>query len=141
MASRKARLGPRPASPIPVIPCLLLALLGCRENLSAPPAGRGPDLAGPVIRLAPAHDTLADSVGVLLVTLQASDVSGIRTLELELLPATASFGTLQPNDTAFAVSYPVPLALFKHGVFRFYARGVDILDHETVTDTVTVTVR
>ena len=124
-----------------LVPGLFLALFGCKENLSVPLTGTGPDTAGPAIRVSPAHDTLADSVGVLLVKLQASDPSGIKTLEFQLLPPTASFGVLQPNDTAVAVSYSVPLATFKHASFRFYARGTDFLDHETVTDTVTVTVR
>ncbi len=116
-------------------------LPACKDNLSAPPVGTGPDVSGPVIRLAPAHDTLVDSTGVLFVHLSVSDASGIKNLDFRVIPATSTFGTLMPLDTTFEVSYPVPLAQFKHGTFKYYARGADILDHETVTDTVTVTVR
>lgn len=120
---------------------VLVVSAACKENLSAPPTGSGPDSTGPVLRLTPANDTLVDSTGTLLITVEASDPSGIRKLDFFLVPANASYGTLTPFDTAFAASYSIPLAQYKHGTFRFFARGTDILDHETVSDTVTVTVR
>lgn len=115
--------------------------VGCKENLSPPPTGSGPDVAGPVLKLTPAGDTLVDSTGLLLVQLEASDVSGIRKIDFLLLPGTFAFGTLTPFDTIFTAFYSVPLSAFKHGTFQYYARGTDVLDHETVSDTVTVTVR
>lgn len=128
-------------SPKVLIPGLLAVLPGCKENLSVPITPRGPDTAGPVMRLAPAHDTTADSTGVLVVYLDANDVSGIKSLDLFLLPGTLSFLTVTPDTISASVGYPIPLGAFKHGTFRYYARGLDILNHETVTDTVTVTVR
>jgi hypothetical protein len=120
----------------------LTGLFGaCRENLSTPPTSTGQDTAGPAVQFAPARDTLADSTGILLVRLTASDPSGIKSVDFFVLPATSSFATLMPLDTVFDTFYSVPLASHKHGTFRFYARATDILDHETVTDTVTVTVR
>ena len=46
-----------------------------------------------------------------------------------------------PLDTVYASFYPVQLAAFKHSSFRFYVRTKDVLDHETITDSVLVTVR
>jgi hypothetical protein len=114
---------------------------GCKENLSTPPTSIGQDTAGPALLFSPARDTLADSTGIFLVHLTASDRSGIKDVDFFVLPATSSFGTLTPLDTVFDTYYSVPLAQHKHGSFRFYARATDLLDHETVTDTVTVTVR
>jgi hypothetical protein len=113
----------------------------CRENLTTRPTISVQDTSGPAIRFAPAHDTLADSTGIFLVHVEATDQSGISRLDFFVLPATSSFGTLTPLDTVFDTFYSVPLAPHKHGSFRFYARATDLLDHETVTDTVTVTVR
>ncbi len=124
-----------------ILPLLTVIPAGCKDNLSTPPTGAGADTTGPAIHLAPAQDTLADSTGVLLVRLSASDISGIKRVDFFVLPASASFGTLTPLDTAFNAFYSVPLAKYKHGSFRFYARAADLLDHETVTDTVTVTVK
>ena len=128
-------------SPKVLIPGLLAVLSGCKENLSVPITPRGPDTAGPVMRLAPAHDTLADSTGVLVVHVDADDASGIKSLDLFLLPGTLSFATVAPDSISASVGYPIPLGAFKHSSFRYYARSFDILNHETVTDTVTVTVR
>ena len=141
VAWRLAFRGPAPAPPTAWIAALLLGLGACRENLSAPPLVGGPDTTGPVLQLSPAHDTLADSVGILLVHLTAHDASGIKSVDLLLLPATSSFSTLTPLDTVVDTFYPVPLGGSKHSSLRFYARSRDVLDHETVTDTVTVTVR
>ena len=124
-----------------LLPLLAALPAACKDNLSTPPTGIGADLTGPAIHLTPAQDTLADSTGVLLVRLNASDISGIKRVDFFVLPASASFGTLTPLDTAFNAFYSVPLAKYKHGSFRFYARAADLLDHETVTDTVTVTVK
>ena len=120
---------------------LVAGAAGCRENLSRPTGGNGSDSTGPVIRLSPAQDTLADSTGLLLVQLTASDESGIKKVDFFVLPALSSYGTLTPLDTSFSVFYSVPLATYKHGTLRFFARSLDLLDHETVTDTVTVTVK
>jgi hypothetical protein len=118
-----------------------LGLPACKDNLSTPPTGNTADTTGPLMVLSPGQDTLADSVGVLSVRLTASDVSGIKKVDFFVLPASSTFGTLTPLDTVFNVFYNIPLGLYKHGSFRFYARSTDILDHETVTDTVTVTVK
>lgn len=141
MAPRQAFPAPGRVALLTCLAALVLVVSACKENLSAPPTGAGPDTSGPVMQLLPSQDTLADSTGVLLVRLIATDVSGIKRVELFLLPATSTFAPIMPFDTAFDAFYPVPLAQFKHGTLRFYARGLDLLDHETVTDTVTVTVR
>jgi hypothetical protein len=78
--------------------CSALAFAGCKENLSAPILGLGPDTSGPLVQLYPAHDTVVDSVGTMLIRVGPSDRSG------------------------------VAMVLFN-------------IDHETVTDTVAVTVR
>lgn len=115
--------------------------MGCKENLSPPPQMGGPDTTGPLVRLAPSRDTTVDSVGVLLVNVDVRDPSGVKRLDFLLMPPAFSFPTLAPLDTVTQVVYPVQLSQFKHSVFRFYVRTLDVLDHETVTDTVTVTVR
>lgn len=121
--------------------CVLAVLPGCKDNLSTPPTGSAADTTGPLLVLAPGQDTLADSTGFLLVRLTASDVSGIKRVDFFVLPASSTFGTLMPLDTTFNAFFRIPLAQYKHGTFRFYARSADLLDHETVTDTVTVTVK
>lgn len=123
---------------------LLLALsgaFGCKENLSSQPGGNGADTTGPTLHLSPAQDTVADSVGTLLVHVTGRDESGIKQLDFYLLPALATYGTLTPLDTSFNVFYTVQLSNYKHGTLRFYARSTDLLNHETVSDTVTVTVK
>jgi hypothetical protein len=94
-----------------------------------------------VVRLAPARDTTVDSVGVLAIRLRATDRSAIRLAELRFLDAPFAFPALTPYDTLVEAQYPVALGQVKHQRFRYFARAVDNLDHETVTDTVTVTVR
>ena len=91
--------------------------------------------------LAPGKDTLVDSTGVLLVHVNAVDPSGVKSLDFFVSPGLVAFSTLQPDTTDAFISYPIPLGSFKHSTFTFYARSSDILSHETVTDTVTVTVR
>jgi len=118
-----------------------LALTACKENLSSPPTGGGPDTTGPAVRLAPGTDTTVDSVGVLLVSVLASAPSGIKTVDFTLLPGTFAFPTQSPLDTVFGAFYSVPLGTFKHSTFKYFVQATDILDHETVTDTVTVTVK
>ncbi len=118
------------------------AVAGCRENLSVPPpTGSGPDTSGPQVRLSPAADTLVDSTGTLLVRVSASDRSGIRRIEFTITPPTSTFAPIDPADTAFDAFYPIQLATYKHSVFTYVVRAVDILDHETVTRAVAVTVR
>ena len=124
-----------------LLPLLATLPAACKDNLSTPPTGSRADTTGPALHLTPAQDTLADSTGVLLVRLTASDISGIKRIDFFVLPASSSFGTLMPLDTVFNAFYSVPLAQYKHGSFRFYARAADLLEHETVTDTVTVTVK
>lgn len=136
---------PRAASRLPFRALFWAGFLAlftaCRENLSTPTVGVGPDSSGPKIVLAPGHDTVVDSVGVLLVLVAASDPSGVKTIDLKLLPAKAIYDPLNGLDTTISALYPIALATFKHGTFRYFATSQDILDHVTVTDTVTVTVR
>ncbi len=94
-----------------------------------------------MVRLAPALDTLVDSTGTLLVRVSASDRSGIKRIEFTITPPTSTFSPIDPADTTFDAFYPIQLATFKHSVFTFSVRAVDILDHETVTRAVAVTVR
>jgi len=103
--------------------------------------GTGQDTVGPSVLLLPAMDTTVDSVGVLLVVVDVRDPSGVKRIEFQLLPASFSFPVQTPLDTASTILFPVPLHLFKHSSFRFYVRALDALDYETVTDSVTVTVR
>lgn len=120
----------------------LSALPACKENLSVPfPSGAGQDTTGPLVLLFPAHDTLADSTGTLLVRVDARDRSGVKTIDFFLIPARYTYNTITPNDTAFDGLYAITLAGFKHATFKYYVRASDFLDHETVTDTVAVTVR
>ena len=118
------------------------ALAGCKENLSPHSLGvLGPDTSGPLVQLAPAHDTAVDSIGTLLVHVGASDPSGVKQVVFSLLPPKYTISPLAPNDTTFDVYFPIALALYKHTTFKYFVRSSDYLDHETVTDTVTVTVR
>ena len=119
-----------------------LILAACKENLSPPPpAGLGKDTVGPAVFLAPAHDTTVDSTGTLLVAVNITDQSGIKQVDFELVPSLFGFPTQTPLDTVYASYYPLHLGNFKHSQFRFYVRTTDVLDHETITDTVLVTVR
>ncbi|MFI5207787.1 MAG: hypothetical protein ACHQX4_07185 [Gemmatimonadales bacterium] len=119
----------------------MLALAGCKENLSVPHLGLGPDTSGPLVVLHPGHDTLVDSVGTLLVGVDASDPLGVGTVQFNILPAHYAIDPLAPNDTLFDGSFPITLAGYKHTAFKYWVLARDVLDHETVTDTVTVTVR
>ena len=119
-----------------------LILAACKENLSPPPpTGLGKDTVGPVVTLAPAHDTTVDSTGTLLVGVNATDRSGIKLVDFLLVPPAFGFPVQAPLDTVYTSFYPVQLSGFKHSSFRFYVRTTDVLDHETITDTVLVTVR
>ncbi len=119
----------------------MLAFGGCKENLSAPNLGLGPDTSGPLVLLHPAHDTVVDSSGTLLVQVGASDRSGVAMVLFNILPARYAIDPLGPNDTVFTGLFPITLGNYRHSTFRYWVVARDILDHETVTDTVTVTVR
>jgi len=119
-----------------------LALLGgCRENLATAPHGVGPDVEGPFVLLRPASDTTVDSLGVLNIQVQAIDQSPIGHLDLIVVGGAFGFAPLVPNDTIVTVIYPIALGQFKHSSFQYYVVARDVLNHETATDTVTVTVR
>ena len=125
-----------------MLPAGFLVLgIGCRENLSTPPTGTGADTSGPVVLLSPAHDTTVDSTGLLLVMVNSADPSGVNTLDFHLIPASVLYDPLAGHDTALDAQYPIQLGAHKHSSFRFYASSTDVLAHQTVTDTVTVTVR
>ena len=114
---------------------------GCKENLNAPQQGTDVDTLGPLVQLSPANDTTVDSTGVLMVSVLVRDPSGVKELDFVLSPATFAFPTQMPNDTNAVRIYPLQLGQLKHSTFRFYVRARDVLDYETVTDSVTVTVR
>jgi hypothetical protein len=116
-------------------------LVACKENLSAPSLGVGPDTTGPLVQLHPAHDTLVDSTGTLLIRVGASDQSGVGLVFFNIEPQKFVIDPLAPNDTVFDGFFPVTLGSYKHTTFKYWVVARDILDHETVTDTVTVTVR
>jgi hypothetical protein len=82
-----------------------------------------------------------DPVGSLNIRVIVADRSVIKSLDLILIGGAFGFPTITPNDTILDVFFPVPLQPYSGGSFQYYARAVDILDFETVTDTVTVTVR
>jgi hypothetical protein len=117
------------------------ATAGCRENLSVPPPGQGPDVTGPLLAVRPARDTTVDSLGTLTIRVAASDRSNIKELAVELIGASIVLDPVNPSDTVAVAQFPIALGPLKHSQFRYYARAKDILDHETVTDSVTVTVR
>ena len=125
------------------VPGLALgALAACKENLSAPPVGSfGPDVSGPLVQLNPARDTVVDSTGTLLVRVDAHDPSGVKNVTFVVIPALSTPQPVQGSDTVLDALFPITLASYKHTSFKYYVRSSDILDHETVTDTVTVTVR
>ena len=117
------------------------ALAACKENLGAPQMGTGPDTSGPRVQLSPGRDTVVDSTGTLLVRVGASDPSGVSFVQFVLEPAHYAIDPLGPNDTVFEGFFPITLSGYKHSTFRYFARTRDVLEHETVTDTVAVTVR
>jgi len=116
-------------------------LAACKENLQAPAPGIGPDLEGPILILHPGQDTVVDSTGTLNVRVLAADRSKITSLNLVIIGGAFGFSPVAPNDTVATVVFPVPLAPLKHSTFGFRAEARDALNHETVTGTVTVTVR
>jgi hypothetical protein len=118
-----------------------LAFAGCKENLSAPNLGLGPDTSGPLVLMHPAHDTLVDSIGTLRVAVDASDRLGVGMVLFNIQPAHYVIDPLSPNDTVFGGLFPIALGGYKHSTFKYWVVARDVLDHETVTDTVTVTVR
>jgi hypothetical protein len=117
------------------------AAAGCKENLSVPPPGAGPDVTGPSLAVRPARDTTVDSLGTLTVRVAASDRSNIKELGVVLIGASFVLDAVNPSDTVAFAQFPIALGTLKHSRFRYYARAKDILDYETVTDSVTVTVR
>jgi hypothetical protein len=121
---------------------LLGAVLGgCRENLSPPDQGSGADVHGPVVQIRPAQDTTVDPTGVLLVSVTARDQSVINYLNLIVAGGSFAFSPLSPGDTVAEVTYPIGLTGLSGSSLALQARAVDILNHETVTAPVTVTVR
>lgn len=120
---------------------LAAAAAGCKENFSVPPPGEGPDVTGPLLAVRPARDTTVDSLGTLTVRVAASDRSNIKELGVVLIGASFVLNPVNPADTVALAEFPIALGPLKHSQFRYYARAKDILDHETVTDSVTVTVR
>lgn len=126
---------------VAVLCACALSFAGCKENLSAPNLGVGPDTSGPLVQLHPAQDTLVDSIGTLLVRVGASDRLGVGMVLFNILPMHYVIDPLAPNDTVFDGFFPITLGTYKHSTFKYWVVARDILDHETVTDTVTVTVR
>ena len=123
-------------------PLLVASLLACKEART--PTGltpQGPDVQGPDLVIRPATDTLVDSTGVLQILVISRDRSNIKTLELTIFGGGFAFPPLAPYDTVFTAVFPITLNPLKNSSFRFIARAVDVLDYETVSDTVTVTVK
>lgn len=119
----------------------LAVLVACKEAKSpAGPDYLGPDLVGPDLFVTPGADTTVDSVGTLPIVVTAWDPSAIKSLRLDLFGINAAFLPLVPNDTLYTAVFPIALGSFRRTSFRFVVRASDVLDHETVTDTVTVTV-
>jgi hypothetical protein len=118
-----------------------LAATGCRENLSTPPSGIGPGALVPEVQMSPARDTTVDSTGVLQVHVQVSDRVRLRLVDFFVIGAGFSVPPTLPSGTTLNVQYPFQLSSAKHSTFRYYVRASNILDHETVSDTVAVTVR
>ena len=127
----------------PVLCALLAApLLACKEaRAPTGPAPIGPDVLGPELLVRPAKDTLVDSLGTLNVLVIARDQSFIKTVELNIIGGGFGFPAVTPNDTTSTVVFPIPLGSLRNSTFAYVARAVDILDHATVSDTVTVTVK
>jgi hypothetical protein len=82
-----------------------------------------------------------DSIGVLTVRTLIQDRSAIGSVALQVLGLQFGFGPVVVGDTLAELYYSFALGQFKHRTFQYYVQARDILDHETVTDTVTVTVR
>jgi hypothetical protein len=124
------------------VAALLAVSAACRENLSEPPSGgSGPDRDGPAVQLFPGRDTTVDSLGVLTVRALIRDRTAIGRVAFQVLDLPFGFNPVTINDTLADLYYAFALGQFKHRTFRYFVRTTDILDHETVTDTVTVTVR
>jgi len=120
----------------------LVLAAACKENLSVPnPPPGGPDTQSPVVQLFPGSDTTVDSTGILSVRVHASDQSAMKVIELSLTPARLGFGAINPSDSTFDGQFQIPLSAYKHSTFSFSVRAVDVLDNQTDTPAVTVTVR
>lgn len=121
---------------------LAAAVLACREAKSPTgPTPQGPDNEGPEVSVQPALDTLVDALGTLDILVVARDRSNIKRLALDITGVGYTFLPLFPNDTVFTVIFPITLSPLKNSSFAYLVRAVDVLDHVTVTDTVTVTVQ
>ena len=119
-----------------------LLLPACRENLFVPTVPTGPqDTMGPGLQVFPGHDTVVDSTGTLIVRVRATDISGVKEVDFDLTPPTVNFTPTAGHDTVVDVLFPIPLSAYKHSVFHYTAQGVDVLDHQAVSTTVTVTVK
>ncbi len=121
-----------------------LGLLGqaCKEARTpfvAPPLG--PDSAPPVVQFSPAHDTTVDSTGVLPINVYAHDQSWVTSVQLVIINGPFVYPTVNPDTTDALEGFSIGLAPFKHSQFRWFIVASDILNHRTVTDTVTVSVR
>ncbi len=121
---------------------LAASLLACKEaRTPTGPTPEGPDVEGPELVIRPAQDTLVDSTGVLQILVVSRDRSNIKSIELTIIGGGFNFLPLAPNDTAFTAVFPIALNPLKNSAFSYSVRAVDVLDHETVTATVTVTVK
>ena len=73
--------------------------------------------------------------------IEVHDRSPIASVELYLMGGGAGFEPTAPMDTVFRATYFVSLAGLTGRTFSLGVRAVDALDHQTVTPTVTVSVR
>ena len=127
----------------PLLCAVFVATLVACTDAPTPtgPPPQGPDVQGPDLVVRPGRDTLVDSTGTLLVLVVSRDRSNIKRLTLDMIGAGFAFPPLFPNDTVFTVIFPIALNPLKNSSFEYVAPVVDVLDHETVTDPVTVTVK
>jgi hypothetical protein len=120
------------------------ALAACLEADQRNPTGplpQGPDREGPSLLVSPGSDTTVDSTGTLGILVEAKDRTAVGMIELVLIGTPFAFNPVATLDTSVTVIFPVPLEPMKHSTFAFFARARDVLDFETVSDSVTVTVR
>lgn len=123
-----------------LFPALLVgAQTGCRENLSELLSPL-PDTSGPTVLLAPGRDTTVTG-STLGIVVTARDRSRVQSLWLYVVGGSFGYPPVHGSDTVLTAGFPVPLSGFRGGSFGFYARATDVLGNETVTSTVTVTVR
>ncbi len=115
---------------------------GCKEATTPFVAPQlGPDSAPPVVQLSPAHDTTVDSTGVLPITVYAHDQSWVTSMQLVIINGPVVYPAISPDTTDALEGFSIGLSTFKHTQFRWFVIASDILNHRTVSDTVTVSVR